>query len=186
MSAFDTLTAIPSSITAGEAVSWEETLSDYPGASYAVAYKFAGQTPQDGFVQFSITGTESETAKYTFTTATDLKPGSYNWEKQVTKAAGSVMRVIERGQLVVAANLATAPTTTTAATMVAAIKTALATLATSTTQSVNFNGQEFTRRDQSKLQLQLVYWESRVLFEQQRIAALSGTTTSRSIGVRFV
>jgi hypothetical protein len=186
VSAFDALTAIPSEITAGEAVAWTEDLADYPGASYAVAYRFAGQTPQDGFQQFAITGTETSTATYTFTTLTTYKPGTYNWQKVVTRSSDSVVRVIDEGTLTIKASLSATPTTTTAASMVTAIKTALATLAASTNETVDFNGQRFTRRNQQGLQSQLVYWEAQVLREQSKIDALSGKAKSHMIGVRFV
>ena len=183
--AFDNLTALPATFNAGEVVTWVETLTDYPVASYAVAYKFSGVTPQDGFQQFSIAGTETSTATYTFATLATYKPGSYSWEKQVTQASPAAMRVVERGTVVITPNLAATPTTTFAAAQVALLQGALATLATSTNQSVSFNGQSFSRGNISDYRGQLVYWQAIVLAEQRAIDALTGKKFGR-VAVQFV
>jgi hypothetical protein len=185
MSAFDTLTVIPSHVTAGEAVAWSESFSDYPGASYSILYKFAGQTPQDGWQSFSITGTESGTDTYTFTTATTYKPGVYQWERQVTRTSDSVMRVDGTGTLTVMANLATTPTTTTAQTMLTALETAITTLSTTVNASVSFNGQSFTKADMSRLLEQRTRLQAEVYRERQTVAALAGNAQSSFVGIRF-
>lgn len=182
---FDTLAAIPDAVTSGEAVSWAETLTDYPGASYSVAYKFAGQTPQDGWQTFSLSGAESGTATYTFTTGTSIKPGVYQWERQITRTGDSVMRVDATGSITVRANLATAPTTTTAATMLAALETAITTLSTTVNQSVSFNGQSYTKASMADLLAQRTRLQAEVYREKQAIAALSGMSDGRRVSVRF-
>jgi len=176
---FETLSGIPASIIAGEVVVWAETLSEYPGASYALSYKFAGTTPQDGFQQFSISGTESGSATYTFTTLTTYKPGTYQWEKQLVRSSDSAMAVIARGTLTIAANLAATPTTTFAASQVALLKTALAALNTTSNQSVSFNGQSYSKANISDYNKQLVYWQAQVIAEQAKIDALAGMQSGR-------
>jgi len=185
MLAFTTLTSIPCDITQGEVVTWAETLTAYPCASYSVAYKFAGQTPQDGFQQFAIAGTESGAATYTFATPATPKPGAYSWEKQITLTAGSVMRVVERGSINVLPGLSVVPTVTFAAAQVALYKTVLARFAATDKQTVNFNGQSFTRFSIADYQKQLVYWQSQVIAEQAKIDALSGKLGGR-IRAQFV
>lgn len=171
---FDNLTAIPTSFVAGEAITWVETLTDYPIADYSVAYKFTGRTPLDGLQQFGITGTESGTATYTFTTLTTYKPGNYCWEKQITRASGSVMRVVERGDITVIPNAGTTPTETSAAEQVALLKTALAELNATTNTSVSFNGQSFAKANIGEYKSQLVYWQAQVKKEQDAYNALAG------------
>jgi hypothetical protein len=184
MGLFDTLTAIPCAFVQGEAPSWNETLSEYPCASYAVAYKFEGDTPLDGIQQFSVVGTESDSATYTFQFAANVKPGVYRWEKQITRSSDSRMAVAECGMIIVRPNAATVQTTTTAAANVASIEASLATLAASTNASVSFNGQSFTQANVGELQRHLAYWKSRALKERRALDALLGLPTQRGF-IRF-
>ncbi len=177
---FDNLTTIPESFVAGEVVTWVETLDLYPGATHSVAYKFAGQTPMDGFQQFGITGTESATAVYTFATPSAPKPGIYTWDKQITLTSGSVMRSIECGKIIVRPNPATALTTTTAQTMVTTLETAIATLSASTNQSVSFNGQSYSKANINTYRSDLVYWQAQVIKERAALAALNCCTPNNA------
>lgn len=185
MSLFDTLTAIPDAITAGEAQAWAETLSDYPVASYAVAYKFAGQTPQDGWQTFAIAGAESATALYTFTFAATVKPGVYQWERQITRSSDSTMRTDAVGTLIVRANLATTPTTTTAQTMLTALEAAITTLSGTVNSSVSFNGQSYSKANLAELLAKRTMLQAEVYREREAIAALSGESSGRRVAVRF-
>jgi hypothetical protein len=185
MTAFDNLTSIPCAITAGEAVIWTETPADYPPASYNIAYKFAGQTPQDGFQQFSITGSESGST-YTFTFATTIKPGVYNWEKWVTRSSDSATRSVCKGSIIVRANLGATPTVTDAAAQLALINAAILTLTTTVDSSVSFNGQSFTKADLGRMQEARIRLQAEVYREQQRIAELSGEGNNPVIGTRFL
>lgn len=182
--AFDVLDHVPSTITAGEAVSWLENPSDYPTASYSISYKFAGQTPQDGFQQFSVDGVESVSG-YTFTFAKTIKPGIYSYEQQVTRTSDAVMRVVARGQMVAVPNLATVPTVTAAAAMLAALETAITTLTTTVDQSVSFNGQSFTKANLETLLKERVRLQAEVYREQQRLLSLSGEANSGRVALRF-
>lgn len=184
MSVFDPLSSIPCSITAGEAVSWTETLSSYPSASYSVAYKFAGQTPQDGHQTFAIAGAGVGSV-YTFTAATALKPGVYDWEKQVTQTAGPTMRVVCTGQLTVKPNLATAPTTTTAQTLLTTIETAIALLAATSNQTVSFNGQSYSKASIQTYLAERTRLQAEVYRENQKRLALSGRARSSVVEIRF-
>lgn len=185
---FDNLTALPASFAVGEIITWVETLTDYPGATHSIAYKFAGQTPLDGFQQFSIAGTETSTATYTFVTLTTYKPGIYTWEKQITLTSGSLMRVVECGQVVIQPNAATSMTTTTAATMVTTLETVLATFAASANQSVSFNGQSYSRGSISDYRNQLVFWKARVFAERRAWDALKccGSGSGGRIATEFL
>lgn len=186
MLAFTTLTGIPCDITQGEVVTWAETLTAYPCASYGAAYKFAGTTPQDGFQQFSIAGTESGTATYTFATPSAPKPGTYAWTKQITLTAGGVMRVVDRGTIDVLPGLSVVPTVTFAASQVALLKTVMAAFAASNKKSVNFNGQQFERFEMASYKSQLVAFQAEVIKEQRELARLSGGGDPFRIANQFV
>jgi hypothetical protein len=183
MGVFDVAASIPSCMTAGEFASWSEALPDYPVASYAVAYQFGSQTPLDGFQQFTVTGTESATALYTFTMPAAPKPGEYRWEKKITRSSDSVYSIVESGVLVIMPNLATAQTTTHAAAQVALLETAIATLNASPNSSVSFNGQSFTRVGIESLKEQLVFWKAEVLSERRKLEKLRQFPAE--YGVRF-
>lgn len=185
---FDTLTAMPCRFTAGEVISWTESLPSYPQGTYTIAYKYTGQTPLDGLQQFTITGSGSGTT-WTFTTPSAPKPGAYTYERQITKVAGSVMRVDQtcHGNLVIQPNYGTAPTETPAAQMVAGLLLAISTLQTNPERSTSFNGQSVSYSDLDQLQKQLIYWKSQVIAEQKKLAALTGCDPAAggNIGVRF-
>jgi len=174
MSAFDTLTAPPTQITAGEVVTWTETLSDYPPASYALAYQFFSQTPLDGVQQFTISASENGTT-YTLATAATYKPGSYNWQKQITRASDSAMRVIGTGNMLVMPSLVSTQTVTFAASQVALLKSVIAAFSATDKVKVNFNGQEFERAAVADYQKQLTYYRAEVIREQAAWNALFGS-----------
>lgn len=180
---FDNLSGLPCALTAGEAVTWTETPTDYPPADYKLTYEFAGQTPQDGYQQFSIDGSESGPT-YTFVVPITIKPGIYNWQKKVQRTSDNRKSYIGRGQLTVRANLAIAATVTAAAAQLAALNAALATLAID--RSVSFNGQSFSREDIKQLQDQRTRLQAEVDRENQQILALSGESRNGRVAIRFV
>lgn len=183
MSVFDSLAGIPESITVGEVVTWVEDLPDFPIATHTVAYKFAGQTPQDGFQQFGINGTETGTYTYTFATPAAVKPGIYRWEKQVTLTAGSVMRVVDDGQITIMPSLSVVPTVTYAASRVIALEAA--TTNASGIISTSFNGQTVTFESRNAYSSELTFWRAQVIEEQRKINALSGRKRLTRIALEF-
>lgn len=188
MSAFATLSAIPSSITSGEGDVWAEHLPDYTSGTYSVAYNFSGQTPVDGFQKFSIAGSGSGTT-WTFTMPSGVNspsPGAYAWQQVVTRTSDSAKRQINSGALVVAPNLADMPTESAAAAMLAALEAAIQTLSAGTNQSVSFNGQSFTKKELRTLLEQRTQLQAEVIKEQEKLAALSGNPRSRNVSTRFI
>lgn len=186
MSAFDAQTTIPSCITAGEAWPWTETPTDYPPASYKLRYVFAGQTPQDGFKQFILEGSESGSS-YTFTFPTTVKPGDYQWEKWVIRSSDSLQRKLCNGSIIIQANLAVTPTVTAAAQMLASLNAAIQQLVTTAqNRTVSFNNQSYTKEDLSLLYRERTRLQAEVYKEQQQILGLSGRAGSREVGVQFV
>lgn len=187
MSAFDTLTAIPTEIVSGTTVVWTETQTDYPQPDYTIAYKFlALDTPVDGVETFSVSGSGSGSAwTFTITSAAAPKPGRYLWQEIVTRASPAAVAVIASGQLTVQPNFTAAPTTSAAATMLAALETAITTLSAGTNQSVSFNGQSFTKKDMRSLLDERTRLQAEVKREQEALAALSGRMNDRSIRTIF-
>lgn len=188
MSVFDTLTEIPTEITSGTTVVWAETQTLYPQPDYTIAYKFlALETPVDGPETFSVAGSGSGSA-WTFTIASSAapKPGQYAWQQLVTRVSPAAIALIAEGRLTVKPNLSAAPTTSTAETMLAALETAITSLATSVNQSVSFNGQSFTKQDIGRLYEQRTRLQAEVKREKAALAALNGNPPDGSVVSIFV
>lgn len=184
MSIFDALTAIPCALTAGEIQSWTETLSEYPDPTYRVLYLFGGQTPRDGWKTFEVAGVGVGSA-WTFTTGNTYKPGKYTWEKKIVRVSDSLVRIICRGTMIVRPNLSVAPTATAAATALANIETAIATLSSSVNQTVSFNGQSYTKGSMETYLKERTRLQAEVYREQQRTAALLGEQDSHVVDIHF-
>jgi hypothetical protein len=187
MSAFDTLSAIPSAFISGTTVVWTETQTDYPQPDYTIAYKFlALSTPVDGVETFSVSGSGSGSAwTFTITAASPPKPGAYQWQEIVTRVSPAAVAVIAGGCITVQPNLTAAPTTRAAQTMLAALETAITTLTTTTKQSVSFNGQSYTNADINRLYDQRDRLKAEIKREEDALKALSGKPNDRSIVTIF-
>ncbi len=185
MSAFQVLQSIPRCFIAGEVIEWTETEPDYPDPTYSIAYRFFGNTPLDGQQQFTITGTGSG-ANYTFTTANDYKPGNYGYEKQVTRASDSAMRVIGGGFVLISPNLSTPQTITFAAAQVTLLEGVIAAFSASPDKTVSFNGQSFERDSLKDYQAQLVTYQAQVIREQVQWQALLGINRGNRVAQVFV
>ncbi len=184
---FTTLAGIPGSFTSGESIVWTDTLPDYPTGTYTVAYNFAAHwTPVDGYESFTVSGTGVGTVwTFTMPTSTPPKAGKYAWQKLVTRVSDSLKAQLTSGVITVIPNLSTAPTTSTAATQLAAIQTAITTLTSGSAQSVSFNGQSFTKKDLSKLLDDRTRLEAQVIRENRLLAALAGNPYDTNIETQF-
>jgi hypothetical protein len=113
-----------------------------------------------------------------------LDGGTYDWAEYVTQSG---QRATARtGTLIVLPNLAVDSAPSFAEQQVELLQNALATLAAGTNETVNINGQSFTKRNIETYQKQLTYWEARVFQEQQRQAALRGNRSQNRIRTVFV
>jgi hypothetical protein len=187
MPVFETLTAIPESMTSGETVVWSESLPDFAQGTYTIAYNFAAHTtPVDGYESFQVSGSGSGTTwTFTITNAAAPKAGRYAWQQIVTRASDSAKLQIASGTLTVIPNLATAPTTSTAATLLSQLETAISTLTTTTNASVSFNGQSYTKKDMSRLLDDRTRLQAQVLRENRDLAALAGNPYDGNVSVEF-
>ena len=102
-----TATTEPSRVTAGDTVSWEKTLPDYPAsAGWALSYTFINAS-----AKISITAAanvDAHLVAVTAATSANWAAGTYNWLAVVTKTTQRYS--VGSGVLVVAANLAAAST----------------------------------------------------------------------------
>jgi len=165
-----------------------DTLSQFDGSLYLVAYKFFAQTtPLDGVQQFTIaSAVNSSGTIYSFTTPTSVKPGVYAWQQQITQRSPVVMSVNRRGFITVQPNDGVTQTVTNAALMVTNLQNALQLFATSPDQSVSFNGQSYSRANIMEYQRQLAWFQAAVIKEQNALRALNGCAQFNRIAVQFV
>lgn len=178
----ETLTCAPPKFEAGNTVVWAESFPDFPASEWALAFilsiggikKLSVDADPDGD-DFTVTLTAADTG--------ELASGTYDWAEYVTKY--SERATIRTGTVIVLPNLAEDQEPSFAQSQVELLQGALAKLAAGTNESVNINGQSFTKRNIEIYQKQLTYWEARVFQEQQRQAALRGNRTDGRIRIAF-
>lgn len=95
---------IPREITAGNSISWEFALSDYPASSWTLTYSLLNANDQ-----ITITGTssgDSHLVELPAATTAAYNPGVYKWQAYVTN--GSERYPVGTGTIEILANFATA------------------------------------------------------------------------------
>ena len=178
-----TLSCVPPRFEAGNTVIWTREFPSYPATSWTLAFILS----QLGQVKANVAGVADGNAfMVTLTSAitAELDGGTYDWAEYVTQAGERT--TARTGTLIVLPNLAADSDPTFAEQQVALLQNALATLAAGTNETVNINGQSFTKRNIETYQKQLTYWEARVFQEQQRQAALRGNRSQNRIRTVFV
>lgn len=172
------MSAIPASFVTGDTTTWTDVLPLYSqAAGYTVVFRFYG--PE----LFTVTGTGTATSWAFAMPTTGKLPGTYGWQ-QVASKTGNIVTV-ESGVITVKPNLATAMTTTTAATMLSNLETAILSLTTGLNQSVSFNGQSFTKKDMAQLLAARTKLQAEVKAEQAAFDELAGIAKDRFIHTRF-
>lgn len=177
-----TLTGIPQKFNAGDTVVFTENFADFPVGTWTAKLwlNLGTGTP------VSITATTSGN-DFLFTisaaASADISPGTYEYSFIVT--SGSQQATPKTGIVSVLPNFATAQTPTYAQQQVSLLQTAIAALNTTTNSSVSFNGQSFSKANLGEYKSALVYWEARVLFEQDKLNTLRGNGNNHLVGVRF-
>lgn len=183
MAAVETTAGVPSSIESGNEYHFTLHYPDFAPGTWTAA-----------FVMVNGTGTPSSTAAttsgsnflVTLTSAVTaaLAPGDYQYAVYVTSS--SQRATAETGLITILPNLAVARTPTFAEAQVTLLETVISTFSGTDKRMVDFNGQKFERADVSQYQQQLVYWQSRVIAEQQRLAAQRGEHTGGRIDPQFI
>ncbi len=176
---------LPPEFTAGDTVVVDESYSDFPSSGWSAKMWFNrndGTTPTG--VDASTNGEGFRfTLSSTFTSA--LISGDYFVSVIVTNGSEKKTPLPARSVLVLP-DFAVAQTPSTAQSMVALLEGAIAVLATTTQTSVSFNGQSFSQSNIREYQEQLVYWQSRVIAEQRKLARARGGRDPFHIGNDFV
>jgi hypothetical protein len=179
----NTLSCVPPRFEAGNTIVWTQDFPRYPASEWSLSFVLS----QAGQVKATVSGVpsgDSFTVTLTSTVTDRLAGGTYDWAEYVTQSGERATAAT--GTLIVLPNLATNAAPSFAEQQVELLQTALATLAAGTNETVNINGQSFTKRNIETYQKQLTYWEARVFQEQQRQAALRGNRSENRVRTVFV
>lgn len=143
--AVTTQSGVPCKIRAGDTTIFTITGTDYSPSTHSAA--FILQKVATGATLATVAATESGDT-YTFTiaagTSASWAAGSYQWCIRYTVTADSTVETGETGLLDILPNLGTSQTASAAATLLASLETAIATVTANPYQSVSFNGQSVT------------------------------------------
>lgn len=181
----DALDSVPCEIEAGTTIRFSLADSDYPNTTWTAAFVM-----NDGVhAATSIAGTVSATTSgfdYVIPASTTLYQGAYQWAIYYTAISPTTEKARgETGSVNVIPNLATTATPTHAQSMVSLLESALQALGATTQGSVSFNGQSYSQSSIGEYQSQLVFWQSRVIAEQRKAAALRGENVGAGVETHF-
>jgi hypothetical protein len=100
----DVPTTEPTSVTAGDTLTWRRSLPDYPAsAGWVLSYALANA---DGLITITATADgDDHLVSVAAATSAGYLPGEYAWQSYVTKSADRYM--VDRGALTILPNLAT-------------------------------------------------------------------------------
>lgn len=179
---------VPTSLTAGD--TWEFDISSpvfdpslYTGTFYlsqgtASPISQAGVANDGGFYRVTVLPA---------TTATVVAKKQWTWRFRVVETANPTTHIHEigGGEIYVLPDPTVAETATTAEEMVALLETAIATLSSSTDQSVSFNGQSFTQANIEQYRRDLTWWMARVIAEGNKRNAAMGKGSDGGVRYEF-
>ena len=139
---------VPSNFEAGNTVKFSEALQLFPASVWSMQFVLsrAGQSPvaiaaeTDGD-NFLVTLSAEQSAA--------IAAGVWNWAEYVS--AGAERATANSGTITVGQNLAVTAPVTVAAAMLAGLESAILKLTSGTDKSVNFNGQQFEKKDLNEL-----------------------------------
>lgn len=156
----ETLTSPPDKVEAGNTVIFTESYSLYPTSAWTLAFVLIlnGKVRS---IAASISGT-----KFSITLPTDLKPGVYDYAEYVTETASGQRTTARTGTIEVMPDLTKNVEPTFAAGTLEILETAIGKLSKGTNLTVNFNGQNFTKKDLKALREERTYWKAEVLRER--------------------
>jgi hypothetical protein len=175
-------TSEPSSITAGETLSWTRDESDYPATSWTL--KYALQAP--GRPVITITATADGSTHVVGVTAdisSRYAPGSYLWTKFAEQ--GSTRNILAHGQVTVLpsplANLGKSH----AERMLALIEAALIKRVPAGLETTNIDGQELSRIPIAELERLRIRYRAEVASEQNAAGLAAGLPNRRTVFTSF-
>lgn len=177
-----TLTGLPRQLAAGDTTLWTENFTDYPVGTWTAKFVLNMGSAQPITLDATTSGSD-----FLFTlprlTSAGIPPGDYEFAIYVTD--GTQRTTAKTGTVSVLPDLAQGIAPTFAEKQVTNLEGAIATLNASTSQSVSFNGQSFTRQNLADYQKQLTYWQARVIAEQAKLAAQRGAGDPGRIQTQF-
>jgi len=179
----DPLSGIPSQFEAGDTVIFTENFADYSPSSYTGTLVFNNSVAAPTTVTATTSGTNF---LFTITAAVSAAyaPGQYTFAIYAT--SGATRYTAKSGVINILPNLTATATPSFAQAQVTLLKTVLAEFNATTRQSVNFNGQSFSRASIKEYQHQLTYYRAEVIRETAAANAARGVTTGNRIAIQFV
>lgn len=185
MSSVATQTCVPLTIEAGTTVRFTVSNASYPATAWTLAFVLNNGVDTPLTVAATASGSTYAvvlTAEQTLA----LTPGRYTWGEIYTAVSPATEKAVgDNGSLDVLASIATVATPTAAQAMVTLLKGALQKFAVTDLVSFSSTGHSFTRANIAEYQKQLVFWEARVIAEQNRASALRGNGQSGAVGISF-
>lgn len=177
------LTGVPRQIEAGNYVAFTLTPPDYPASTWAGSFVLStgtllpvatAATPQGD--SFLVTLTSSVTAQ--------LAAATWEWAFYATQSSQRYTAC--NGVMTVLPNLSVQSAPSTAQALLTLLETAITKLAANPNQSVNFNGQSFTKRDMKSLLEQRVQLQAEVYRQQAALARQRGGRDPNRIAIEFL
>lgn len=173
----------PPKFESGNSVTFIESFADYPASTWTLTLylslsgqlKFNKAFTADGDnFTLTITPTESET----------IGEGTYEFAEYAS--TDTERKTARTGQIVVLQNLTTSQAPSSNQIALAAITAAITALSAGTNKSVNFNGQQFEKKDLKDLIEQQTFFKAAVIREQDAQAALRGNCSDGRVALRFL
>ena len=179
----DPISGIPSQFEAGDTVIFTENFTDYDVATYSASLVLNNAAAAPTTVAATVSGTN-----FLFTISAAVSatyaPGQYTFAVYCT--ASATRFTAKSGVINILPNLTATATPSFAQAQVTLLKTVLAEFNATTRQSVNFNGQSFSRASINEYQKQLTYYRAEVIRETAAANAARGVTTGNRIAIQFV
>jgi len=179
-----TATTEPNIVTAGDLITWQRTLTDYPANVWTLNYVFINKN-----YKYSATGTASGTdhaVSISSSTTANWAPGEYRWQSYVT--SGSDRITIGEGNLTVKPNFATATTLDTRSIVkrtLDAIEAVIEGRASQDQQEYTIGNRSLTRTPIADLIVLRDKYKMEYLKELQAEKLKNGLSSNNKIIVRF-
>lgn len=181
--AVETLTEFPAAIVAGNTVRVSISDGDYPSSGWGLAVVLNGPALKSVTAQAG--SNNSFDLLITAAASALISPGEYSVTFVYTETSSTERVSVDMGTVQVVSDPAGALALTADQTILAAMKVALAALSSGQHQTVNFNGQSFTKRNIGELLDAIGRQQQVVDREQAKIDRALGRSNSRNIYTVF-
>lgn len=179
----DIPTTEPQSVTAGDTVSWQITLADYP-ASAGWALSYALQSSTSKITIPTVAAGDDHLVSVAPAASILWAAGTYNWQGSVSN--GTSRYTVRSGRLTILADLATStPAKTTARQLLEAVEAALLGTGTLTQRMMEINGKRLERHNPAELLTMRSKLMQEVAAEDQAARVAAGLDSGNTLRVRF-